>query len=159
MSYNLYGWNAMGQNRGSRAPILWDRINSANPDIVGTQENTDRWWVARETGLSVVNSNAAGLAILYKSSVLRVVNDGSFALAEMDQWGLRMVIWAEFEHIATKGRFTHYNTHFCVCSSSKLLGSAKRVANKMSERGGSAVLTGDLNTSGSVIRYLTGDTV
>ena len=37
MSYNLYGWNAMGQEAWKK-PNLWKTIMAAAPDVLGVQE-------------------------------------------------------------------------------------------------------------------------
>ena len=37
MSYNLYGWNAMGQEAWKK-PNLWKTIMASQPDVLGVQE-------------------------------------------------------------------------------------------------------------------------
>ena len=37
MSYNLYGWNAMGQEAWKK-PNLWKTIRASQPDVLGVQE-------------------------------------------------------------------------------------------------------------------------
>ena len=37
MSYNLYGWNAMGTEAWKK-PNLWKTIRASQPDVLGVQE-------------------------------------------------------------------------------------------------------------------------
>merc|ERR1719192_1002170 len=145
MSFNLYGWNAMGQHRDTKAWRLWKQINDEQPDVLGTQENENPGWVGSETGLAIAPGYGHGAAILYKSSVLEFQAGGKYNLNEMDRWGQRVVVWARFRHKTTGAVFTHWNTHFCVCSENALVGSATTVAEHMARHGGSAILTGDFN--------------
>ena len=39
MSYNLYGWNAMGTESWKK-PNLWKTITASQPDVLGVQEVT-----------------------------------------------------------------------------------------------------------------------
>merc|ERR1711936_1488033 len=103
MSYNLYGWNAMGQEAWKK-PNLWKTIRASQPDVLGVQE---------------VDGGFNGDAIIYRTSVLTLQNYGKEGIDEQDQWGKRWIGYANFIHNSGK-QIDFFNTHFCVCSAGDL---------------------------------------
>jgi len=167
MSYNLYGWNAMGQEAWKK-PNLWKTIMASQPDVLGVQEvDGHEFECAGAIGndYQVVDDGFNGDAIIYRTSVLTLQNYGKEGIDEMDQWGKRWIGYANFIHNSGK-RIDFFNTHFCVCSAGDLQASATRVANTIAAHRSSSdslvLFTGDLNCfDGSenslAIRYLKGE--
>jgi len=76
MSYNLYGWNAMGQEAWKK-PNLWKTIRASQPDVLGVQEvDGHEFECAGAIGndYQVVDDGFNGDAIIYRTSVLTLQN-------------------------------------------------------------------------------------
>ena len=89
MSYNVYGWNAFGQNPW-KAENVYKAIRQVSPDILGAQECQEGGWLLAEnigTDYSVAERASAGHAIIYRTSVLTFQGYGETQLNEMDHWG------------------------------------------------------------------------
>ena len=88
MSYNLYGWNALGQNPW-KAENVFKAIRAIEPDILGAQECEGReQQVAASIGADyAVAGVSAGHAIIYRTSVLTLEDHGEMELKERDQFG------------------------------------------------------------------------
>jgi len=123
-------------------------------------------WVASQTGLTKVPGDAHGVALFYRASKYRVLDNGIFNLVERDQYGQRIVLWAKYQDKASGTEFYHFNQHWCLCSESQGVNNAKVVAENMHRIAGpaNAVFTGDLNTFAMTtppypngIRYLMGN--
>lgn len=150
MSYNLYGWNALTQNPWKGENIV-EQIRGYSPDILGFQEAENKAGdLAASLGdtHSVAGTPSAGVALLYRSSVLTLDESGSGNLTEQDQWGQRVYHFAHYKEKTTGRGFYHFNTHFCVCSADQLLGSAKTIVDAIVARksiSDPVILTGDFN--------------
>jgi len=166
LSYNMYGWNAMGTESWKKEN-LFKTIRANSPDLMGVQEvEGHQWETAAAIGndYAVVDDGFGSHAIIYRTSQLTLQNAGKELIYEKDQWGDRWVTWSQFVH--TSGRLVdHFNTHLCVCDEGTLYKSAQRLAEVMAmyRRPNSvAILTGDLNVFGGfensqAIRFLKGE--
>jgi endonuclease/exonuclease/phosphatase family metal-dependent hydrolase len=150
MSYNLYGWNALGQEDWKAANIF-AHIDSVSPDLLGTQELDGHadWLISSlSSPYALAGGQEHGVGILYRTDLWTLDDTGTSNLTEMDEWGQRIVRWAHLIHKDTNQGVYFFNTHFCVCSKEMLEGSARTVAQSIHERVHSAdpvVLTGDFN--------------
>lgn len=174
MSYNLYGWNALGRNRW-KADNIFGKMRDYAPDLMGCQEvEGHAAWISSSTvdsskGAFAVVAAHAGHAIFYRSQLFDVEAEGYFDIAEQDQWGLRRLAWARFRNKATGENFLHFNSHWCVCGEESLFRTARSVAQwvhsvRSQQDNLPAILTGDFNVFGNcdnslAIRYLKGETV
>lgn len=165
MQYNLYGWNALGNNIGTLGEQLMSTINQHSPDLLATSEtegHTD-WILSKLPGYSSYGEEAHGVGIFYKPDVWTPISGGLVLLKEHDQWGQRVMRWGRFEHNQSGKKVSFYVTHWCVCSDDTLLGSAETVAQTIANRGNSdpVILSGDFNVfsgfeKSKAIQYLTG---
>ena len=166
MSYNMYGWNAMGTEAWKKEN-LFKTIRASNPDLLGTQEiegHQGETAAAIGSGYSFVDDGFGSHGIIYRTSVLTLEAFGLEKIYEQDQWGQRYVTWAQFRH-SSGAMVDHFNTHLCVCDEVTLLKSAQRLAEVVATHrrpGSTALLTGDLNVFGGfensqAVRFLKGE--
>jgi endonuclease/exonuclease/phosphatase family metal-dependent hydrolase len=174
MSYNLYGWNALGTNRW-KADNIFSKMREYAPDLMGCQEvENHAAWISSSTvdsskGAFAVAAAHAGHAIFYRSQLFVVEAEGFFDIDEQDQWGLRRLAWARFRNKANGESFLHFNSHWCVCGEASLFSTARSVAQwiqsvRSQQDDLPAMLTGDFNVfanceNSKAIRYLKGETV
>jgi len=166
MSYNMYGWNAMGTESWKKEN-LFKTIRASGPDLLGVQEVEGHQWEtagAIGSGYGVVDDGFGSHAIIYKESALTLQGFGLEQIWEEDQWGARYVTWSQFVHSSGK-LVDHFNTHLCVCSQSDLGKSARRLGEVMAAHrrpNSVAILTGDFNVfdgteNSEALRYLRGE--
>ena len=176
MSYNLFGWNALGKESW-KAENVYKVIRAFNPDLLGTQEiNALADNVASNIGSDYAVAHggySAGHAILYRTSVFDYVKSGKQTLTYQDYWGERTVEYAQLIHKASGRNVDHFNTHFCVYTkrdgkcggTTPGLTSAHEVESFMTKNrrpGSLMLLTGDFNAFNGfenhpAIKYLKGE--
>lgn len=154
MTYNLFGWTALVD--GGKAQQLYNVIKSASPDILGAQEVEGRQnqvWSAL-SGYDMIGggTRASGCAIFWKRSKFHKVNGGRHNLPEADKHGQRVIDWVQLNDRSTGQKVDFFNTHWCVCSDSRLRNTANavmQVVNSRKRSGSMVVLVGDFNMRSS----------
>jgi len=161
VSYNLYWWNAFGQNRWSAGENVLRNIRDVlRPDAMGSQECEDANVVQQASGLLTARNGVAGLCIFADSGVFTVTDTGIRDLQAQGKWGPRYAAWARLTHKTSGRSFWHFNTHWCVhsgngftCTSQTRLTGSRNMLSLIQEKagvqGGSTrdpvVITGDFN--------------
>ena len=151
----------------NRRDLLVDTIREAAPDVMGTQElfySQGQYIVEKLPGYAWFGLSRRGnkedehMGVFYKTSRLRLEDSGNFWLSETPEvpgsssWNMslpRMVSWAIFTDLATRQKFTYYNTHFAhrgQQDEAARVASAKLIASRLG-LASPFVLTGDFNTA------------
>jgi len=153
VSYNLYWWNAFGQNPWKGTQIT-NNIRSLNPDVLGVQECDDPSLIQSRTEYLPASKFAGAQGVLVRPGLFTVGEKGSRDIRAAGKWGARHVTWVQLTHRQSGRTFWHFNTHWCVhngrgrtCSADKRYFGAKNMLQVIQERAGGApvVITGDFN--------------
>jgi len=105
MSYNT-------EYRGypGRVPSYGKKIRQVNAAIVGTQENQDKYALARASGYSLVPISGNRNPIYYNPSMVTYVEGTSGTMRiPRDNYARRYISWAQFS--LGNSSFWHFNTH------------------------------------------------
>jgi len=154
VSYNLYWWNAFGQNPWKGTRVSNNIRDSLQADVLGVQECDDPSLIQSRTGYAPASPFKGAQGVLIKPSLFEVGNTGFSDLQATGKWGPRYVTWAQLTHKASGRTFWHFNTHWCVhsgngrtCSAQKRFTGAQNMLAVIRQQAGSApvVITGDFN--------------
>lgn len=168
MTYNIrYDNPADAENRWDlRKEFLRDQIRFHEPHVLGIQEgllNQVRFLKETMPGYEYVGVGRADgkgsgefSAVFYDSSVLRVVESGTFWLSDTPEkvsvgWDAaleRICTYAQFEFSGSRDRFWVFNTHFDHIGASARENSAKLIlqrAEELNRNGLPMIIMGDLN--------------
>lgn len=126
-SFNIRNWaRSKGGKWGDRAPLIAERIDNRNLDVVGLQEadfhlrggvsqygSLINLLNARGAGsfAAVEVGTTAGTRIIYNTATVTVVRGGMRQLPTIGGDVKRYVVWAEFVQNATGRHFFFANTH------------------------------------------------
>jgi len=154
VSYNLYWWNAFGQNPWKGSKITDNIKNNLRPDVLGLQECDSPGKIKSRTGYKPVSKFSGAQGVMVKPGLFTVGDSGSRDIGATGKWGPRFVTWAQLTHTASGRSFWHFNTHWCVhsgngrtCSAKKRYRGAKNMLEIIREKAGNdpVVITGDFN--------------
>jgi len=154
VSYNIYWWNAFGQNRWKSDYIIDNIKERLEPDVLGLQECDDAYLMQGRTGYLPASPFAGAQGVMVNPSLFTVGDSGSRDIEATGKWGARYVTWAQLTHKSSGGMFWHFNTHWCVhngngqtCGPEKRYVGAQNMLNIIHEKAGSApvIITGDFN--------------
>lgn len=153
VSYNLYWWNAFGQNPWKGQHVTDNIKNSLRPDVLGLQECDDPNLIQSRTGYTAASEFAGAQGVVVKPGVFTIGEKGHRDIGATGKWGPRYVTWVQLTH--PSGRtFWHFNTHWCVhsgngqtCSANKRYLGAQNMLQVIREKAGNApvIITGDFN--------------
>merc|ERR1712217_108338 len=153
VSYNLYWWNAFGQNPWKGQHVTDNIKNNLQPDVMGLQECDNPGLIQQRTGYVAASEFAGAQGVSVKPGIFRVGDRGKLDIQATGKWGPRYVTWVQLTH--TSGRtFWHFNTHWCVhsgngqtCDANKRYTGAKNMLAVIQEkaRGAPSIITGDFN--------------
>jgi len=153
VSYNLFWWNAFGQNPWKGQKVTDNIKNNLRPDVLGMQECDDPRLIEQRTGYVAASEFAGAQGVAVKPGVFRIGNRGKQDIQATGKWGPRYVTWAQLIH--SSGRtFWHFNTHWCVhsgnghhCDANTRYNGAKQMLQIIQQRtqGAPAIITGDFN--------------
>jgi endonuclease/exonuclease/phosphatase family metal-dependent hydrolase len=153
-SYNLYWWNAFGQNPWKGDQIINNIKDTMKPDLLGVQECNDANLIQHRTGYRLASPFADNQGVMVNPSLFSVGESGSRDLEARGKWGNRYVTWAHVTHKPSGRAFWAFNTHWCVhsghghtCGPDKRYVGAKNMLRTIQEKAGSApvIITGDFN--------------
>ncbi|CAE7617328.1 unnamed protein product [Symbiodinium natans] len=158
VSYNLYWWNAFGQNPWKGEKILANIRDNLGAHSIGLQECDSPSRIQESTGLAQASKFAGAQGVMMDSSKLRVVagTSGSQDLQATGKWGPRHVTWVQLADKATGKSFWHFNTHWCVangngrtCNEAVRYTGAKNMLDVIRAKAGNSptVVTGDFNAN------------
>ncbi|CAE6922422.1 unnamed protein product [Symbiodinium natans] len=158
VSYNLYWWNAFGQNPWKGEQIIDNIRERLAPSAIGLQECDSPSRIQESTGLAQASTFAGAQGVMMDPSQLRVVagTSGSQDLQATGKWGPRHVTWVQLADRATGRTFWHFNTHWCVhsgngrtCNAEVRYTGAKNMLTVIREKAGNSpvVVTGDFNAN------------
>lgn len=151
MSYNLYWWNAFGQEPWKSDGIVANIKDTLRPDTIGMQECDDPGVIqARAGGYYPVSQFAGGQGVSVKPGLFTVEASGSRDLQATGYWGPRFVTWVKLRHSSSGRSFWHFNTHWCVqnCGADKRAVGANNMLQAIRDNAGinePVVITGDFN--------------
>lgn len=153
-SYNLYWWNAFGQNPGNGETICDNIKNTLKPDVMGVQECDNPDLVRSRTGYLPASDFAGAQGVMISPGLFTKGETGSRDIQATGKWGPRFVTWSQLTHNPSGRTFWIFNTHWCVhsgngqtCSADKRYTGAKNMLDIIKERAGDApvLITGDFN--------------
>eukprot|EP00933_Yihiella_yeosuensis_P060784 TRINITY_DN63578_c0_g1_i1.p1 TRINITY_DN63578_c0_g1~~TRINITY_DN63578_c0_g1_i1.p1 ORF type:complete len:624 (+),score=80.61 TRINITY_DN63578_c0_g1_i1:91-1962(+) len=151
VSYNIYWWNAFGQNPENGKRISDNIKNNLKPDVLGLQECDSPGLIESRTGYATASSFAGAQGVMMDSDEFRVLSTGSQDIKATGKWGPRYVTWAQLSHKSTGQSFWHFNTHWCVheCGPEKRKVGAENMLNIVRAKAGSSpvIITGDFNAA------------
>ena len=158
VSYNIFWWNAFGQNPWKGEKIIENIREKLRPEALGLQECDSPSRIRQETGLAEASKFAGAQGVMMDPSRLRVVEgtSGSEDLRATGKWGARYVTWVQLADKSTGRSFWHFNTHWCVasgngrtCNEEVRYTGARNMLNVIRARAGSSpvVVTGDFNAN------------
>eukprot|EP00930_Biecheleria_cincta_P002754 TRINITY_DN103750_c0_g1_i1.p1 TRINITY_DN103750_c0_g1~~TRINITY_DN103750_c0_g1_i1.p1 ORF type:complete len:591 (+),score=76.80 TRINITY_DN103750_c0_g1_i1:73-1845(+) len=154
VSYNLYWWNAFGQNPWKGSKITDNIRNNLRPDVLGLQECDSPGTIQSRTGYERASKFSGAQGVMVKPDIFTVGDSGSQDIGATGKWGPRFVTWARLTHKASGRSFWHFNTHWCVhsgngrtCSASKRYTGAKNMLEIIREKAANepVIITGDFN--------------
>lgn len=156
VSYNIYWWNAFGQNPWKGERILNNIKDNLVPDAIGLQECDSRSRVEDATGLQRASTFAGAQGVMVDPSRLRVVpgTSGSEDLQATGKWGPRHVTFVQLADTTTGRTFWIFNTHWCVangngrtCNEGVRYTGAQNMLRVIQSKAGNSpvVVTGDFN--------------
>ena len=171
MSYNIRYDNGSATHAwADRLPLMADRLQQLQPDVLGVQEALDHQMTDLSTalpGYDWVGQGREGgtegeyMGLFYKKDRLRLKESGDFWLSDTPSvpgstsWGNtipRMVTWALFQDKSGGRPFYVYNTHFdcdSACGNSDgnytRLKMAELIAKRARNLRHPVLLTGDFN--------------
>merc|ERR1712137_819298 len=153
VSYNLYWWNAFGQNPWKGEHVTDNIKNNLQPDVLGLQECDNPGLIEQRTGYVAASEFAGAQGVSVKPGMFRIGDRGTQDIQATGKWGPRYVPWAQLTH--SSGRtFWHFNTHWCVhngngrtCDANTRYNGAKNMLQiiRQKTRGAPAIITGDFN--------------
>lgn len=156
VSYNLYWWNAFGQNPWKGQQITDNIKNRLQADVIGLQECDNPGLIEGRTGYKEASPFAGAQGTMVKSGLFDVGDTGAQDIGAAGKWGPRYVTWAELTHKASGRTFWHFNTHWCVhngngrtCGPGKRYAGAKNMLQIIREKARQApvIITGDFNAA------------
>lgn len=154
VSYNLYWWNAFGQNPWQGDNIIQNINNNLKADVLGLQECDSPNHVASRTDYIAASAFAGSQGVMAKAGMFTVGETGSRDIEATGKWGPRFVTYAQLTHKASGRTFWVFNTHWCVhsgngqtCGPDKRYEGAKNMLEIIQAKAGQqpAVITGDFN--------------
>jgi len=156
VSYNLYWWNAFGQNPWKSDHIIRNIKNTLKPDSIGLQECDEPQTIRDRAGLERASKFDGAQGIMVKPGVFRKGDSGSRDIQATGKWGPRYVTWVELIDPKSGRTFWHFNTHWCVhngngrvCNEEVRYGGAKHMLDVIKEKASDmpVVITGDFNAN------------
>jgi len=153
VSYNLYWWNAFGQESWKSQGICDNIRYNLGADSLGMQECDDPGQIqSRAGGYYAASDFAGGQGVSVRPGMFSVEARGSQDLYATGYWGPRFATWTKLRHTASGRSYWHFNTHWCVqdCDANKRYTGARNMMNKIRELAGNepVVITGDFNAFG-----------
>ncbi|CAE7198310.1 unnamed protein product [Symbiodinium natans] len=154
VSYNLYWWNAFGQNPWKSDHIIDNIKNNLKPDSIGLQECDEPGTIRDRTGLERASQFDGAQGIMVKPGLFAKGSSGSRDIQATGKWGPRYVTWVELTDPQSGRTFWHFNTHWCVhngngrvCDENVRYRGAQNMLNVIKEKAGDlpVVITGDFN--------------
>ncbi|CAE7470540.1 unnamed protein product [Symbiodinium necroappetens] len=156
VSYNLYWWNAFGQNPWKSDHIIRNIKNKLKPDSIGLQECDEPHTIRDRAGLERASKFDGAQGIMVKPGAFRKGDSGSRDIQATGKWGPRYVTWVELIDPKSDRTFWHFNTHWCVhngngrvCNEEVRYGGAKHMLDVIKEKASDmpVVITGDFNAN------------
>merc|ERR1712187_1023191 len=156
VSYNIYWWNAFGQNPWKGEEIINNIKDTLRADVLGLQECDDANLIQSRTGYLPVSPFAGSQGVMVNSSVLTAGASGSRDIEATGMWGPRYMTWAQLTHKSSGRTFWVFNTHWCVhsgnghnCGPQKRYIGAMNMLRAIQEMAGNApvIITGDFNAA------------
>jgi endonuclease/exonuclease/phosphatase family metal-dependent hydrolase len=154
VSYNIYWWNAFGQNPANGRKITDNIRYTLRPDVLGLQECDSPSLIQSRTGYARASTFSGSQGVMVRPGLFTVGDEGSRDIGATGKWGPRYVTWAQLTHRQSGRTFWHFNTHWCVhsgngqkCSADKRYTGARNMLRVVRERAGGApvIITGDFN--------------
>jgi len=154
VSYNIYWWNAFGQNPSKGRQITSNIRYNLQADVLGLQECDNPGLIQSRTGYSPASKFSGAQGVLVRPGLFTVGETGSRDIRATGKWGPRYVTWVQLTHRRSGRTFWHFNTHWCVhsgggrtCSADKRYVGARNMLRVIRERAGGApaIITGDFN--------------
>jgi len=154
VSYNLFWWNAFGQNPWKGEQVTKNIKNKLGADVLGLQECDSTGLIESRTGYSRASKFSGAQGVMVKPGLFTVGDHGSRDIGATGKWGPRYVTWAQLTHMQSGRTFWHFNTHWCVhsgngrtCSADKRYTGAKNMLKVIREKAGDSpvIITGDFN--------------
>jgi len=157
VSYNLYWWNAFGQNSWKSDGIIENIKSTLKPDAIGLQECDSPSEVRSRTGNAVTRASdfKGAQGVMVKPDLFTISDAGSRDLEATGKWGARYATWVKLTDGSGKG-FWQFNTHWCVhsqgnriCNEDVRYRGAKNMLKAIQEKAGDdpVVITGDFNAN------------
>lgn len=155
-SYNIYWWNAFGQNPANGNRITDNIKNTLKVDVLGLQECDSPDLINSRTGYLRASEFAGGQGVMVKPGLFEVGDSGSSDLQATGKWGPRYVTWSQLTHTPSGRSFWVFNTHWCVhsgngrtCTSETRYKGAKNMLEVIQDRaaGAPVIITGDFNAA------------
>jgi len=152
-SYNLYWWNAFGQNAWKGQHVTDNIKNNLRPDVLGMQECDDPRLIEQRTGYVAASDFAGAQGVSVKPGLFRIGSRGKQDIQATGKWGPRYVTWVQLTH-SSGHTFWHFNTHWCVhsgnghhCDANTRYTGAKNMLQIIQQKtqGAPAIITGDFN--------------
>ncbi|CAE7505132.1 unnamed protein product, partial [Symbiodinium pilosum] len=154
VSYNLFWWNAFGQNPWKSDHIIRNIKNNLKPDSIGLQECDEPGRVGNGAGLQRASKFDGAQGIMVKPGLFKTGDAGSRDLQATGKWGPRYVTWVELMDEKSGRTFWHFNTHWCVhngngrvCNEDVRYRGAQNMLDVIKEKAADlpVVITGDFN--------------
>lgn len=149
VSYNLFWWNAFGQESWKSDHIIHNIKYNLQADALGLQECDEPWTIQSRADYIPASAFAGAQGVSVKPGVFSVGQTGSRDIGATGFWGPRHVTWAQLTHAASGNTLWHFNTHWCVrdCDANKRYGGAVNMLSIIREKAGSSpvIITGDFN--------------
>lgn len=98
VSYNLYWWNAFGQNPSASNGIVYNIQYTLSPDTIGMQECNDAGQIQSRTTYQPASQWGDNNGVSVKPGVFTVLSSGRRNLNARGQWGDRYVTWVKLQH-------------------------------------------------------------
>merc|ERR1719221_396017 len=87
VSYNLFWWNAFGQNPWKGQRVTENIVRNLRPDTLGLQECDDPDLIQRRTGYSRASRFDGAQGVMVKPGIFEVGDVGSRDIQATGKWG------------------------------------------------------------------------
>lgn len=153
VSYNIFWWNAFGQNPWKGEHVTDNIKNTLQPDVLGLQECDSPQLIQERTGYVAASEFAGAQGVVVKPGLFKIGQRGRQDIQATGKWGPRYVTFVQLTH--PSGRtFWHFNTHWCVhsgngqtCDPNKRYIGAQNMLGVIHDKaqGAPVIITGDFN--------------
>merc|ERR1712217_916461 len=95
VSYNIYWWNAFGQNPWKGQHVTDNIKNNLQADVLGLQECDNPGLIQQRTGYVAASEFAGAQGVSVRPGIFRIGDWGKQDIQATGKWGPRYVTWVQ----------------------------------------------------------------